>query len=203
MQQQGRIAEWNDDRGFGFITPLDGGPRVFAHVSEFPRDLRRPEVLDLVVYELGYDDRGRPRASQVAFLAPTATRTSRQTTAGGRVGVPATLAIASLAVAVLGSALVIGSHALMLLVGYLLLSTVAYFAYGMDKSAAQRGAFRTEESALHLLALVGGWPGALIAQRHFHHKTRKQPFRTVFWATVALNVTALIVGIAMLAQAPS
>ncbi len=203
MREQGRIAEWNDDRGFGFITPLNGGPRVFAHVSEFPSDLRRPEALDLVTYELGQDDRGRHRASRVTFLTPTAARASQQTLGGGRVDASVAVTIAVLTAVILMSALAIGSSALALLLGYLVVSTATYFAYAMDKSAAQRGAYRTQESALHLLAFAGGWPGALVAQQLFHHKTRKQPFRTIFWATVVLNVVMLVIIIGMLAVAPS
>jgi len=203
VREQGRIAEWNDDRGFGFITPLNGGPRVFAHVSEFPSDLRRPEALDLVTYELGQDDRGRHRASRVTFLTPTAARASQQTSGSGRVDASVAVTIAVLTVVILMSGLAIGSSALALLLGYLVVSTATYFAYAMDKSAAQRGAYRTQESALHLLAFAGGWPGALVAQQHFHHKTRKQPFRTIFWATVVLNVVMLVIIIGMLAVAPS
>ncbi len=48
MREQGRLTEWNDERGFGFIEPLGGGARVFAHISEFPKVLRRPMATDLV-----------------------------------------------------------------------------------------------------------------------------------------------------------
>ena len=75
---------------------------------------------------------------------------------------------------------------------YAVLSLVTFIAYGLDKSAARRGAWRTPEAELHLLALLGGWPGALIAQRFFRHKTRKQPFRTIFWGTVVVNSVALV-----------
>lgn len=71
MRQQGRLMEWNDDRGFGFVTPLGGGARVFAHVSEFPRDKRRPVAMDLVTYAVDHDERGRLRAKDVLFLTPT------------------------------------------------------------------------------------------------------------------------------------
>lgn len=71
MRHQGRLTEWNDDRGFGFITPLDGGPRVFVHVSEFPRDKRRPVAMDLVTFSMGKDQQGRPCAQEVLFLTPT------------------------------------------------------------------------------------------------------------------------------------
>lgn len=70
-------------------------------------------------------------------------------------------------------------------------SLLAFIAYAWDKSAARRNEWRTPENTLHLLALAGGWPGALLAQKIFRHKTQKQSFRTVFWLTVTLNGGAL------------
>jgi uncharacterized membrane protein YsdA (DUF1294 family) len=75
---------------------------------------------------------------------------------------------------------------------YLATSAASVIAYGVDKSAAQSGRWRTAESTLHVLALIGGWPGALVAQRMFHHKSRKASFQTLFLATVALNCGALL-----------
>lgn len=77
------------------------------------------------------------------------------------------------------------------LLGYAVLSALAYIAYGLDKRAARRGEWRTREATLHLLALLGGWPGALIAQRVFRHKTGKAPFQAVYWITVGLNCLGL------------
>jgi len=74
---------------------------------------------------------------------------------------------------------------------YAALSGVLFALYGWDKRASQRGEWRIPEWTLHLLALAGGWPGAIVAQQVFRHKTRKQPFRTVFWVTVALNCAGL------------
>ncbi len=70
-------------------------------------------------------------------------------------------------------------------------SLVAFAAYGIDKSAARRGAARISEQTLLLLGLVGGWPGALVAQQLFRHKTRKRSFRRAFWGTVGVNVLVL------------
>lgn len=80
-------------------------------------------------------------------------------------------------------------------VAYLLLvsvtSTASYAAYGFDKRrAGTPGARRVPERTLHLLALAGGWPGAMLAQRQFRHKTQKTRFRVVFWLTVVLHVLA-------------
>ena len=72
-----------------------------------------------------------------------------------------------------------------------LLSATTYLAYAVDKRAAERGRWRTPESTLHALELLGGWPGALIAQRVMRHKTRKASYRMGFWMAVVANCAAL------------
>lgn len=71
------------------------------------------------------------------------------------------------------------------------LSWTVLLAYGVDKSAARAGRARVSEQTLLTVGLIGGWPGALIAQRVFRHKTRKRAFRRVFCFTVFLNTAAL------------
>lgn len=71
------------------------------------------------------------------------------------------------------------------------LNLVTFFAYALDKSAAQRGAWRTPEQTLHLLALLGGWPAAWWAQQWLRHKSRKQAFRSAYWGTVLLHSAGL------------
>lgn len=78
---------------------------------------------------------------------------------------------------------------------YLTLSLLTFIAYAIDKSAAKRNKWRTKESTLHLLALMGGWPGALFAQNLLRHKSVKASFRNVFWITVVANLAVLGYGI--------
>ena len=73
---------------------------------------------------------------------------------------------------------------------YIVVSIITFTVYAIDKSAATKGTWRTSESTLHLLSLVGGWPGALVAQQKLRHKSRKRFFRFVYWMTVALNCAA-------------
>ena len=74
---------------------------------------------------------------------------------------------------------------------YVALSVIAFAAYGLDKRAARRARPRASEQTLLTLGLVGGWPGALVAQQIFRHKTRKRSFRSAFWRTVVWNIIAL------------
>lgn len=74
---------------------------------------------------------------------------------------------------------------------YGVMSLAALWAYRSDKRAAAEGRWRTPESTLHLIALCGGWPGALLAQRWFRHKSKKTEFQWLFWFTVFANVAVL------------
>ena len=78
-----------------------------------------------------------------------------------------------------------------LFIVYVVASVITFLAYAQDKSAAQHNRWRTKENTLHSLALVGGWPGALLAQKLLRHKSSKASFQRVFWATVVVNVVAV------------
>ena len=71
MQQQGRLTQWNDARGFGFITPLSKGPRIFVHISQFQQRNRRPCLNDLLTYTIDHDEQGRIRAKEVRYQKHT------------------------------------------------------------------------------------------------------------------------------------
>jgi uncharacterized membrane protein YsdA (DUF1294 family) len=80
---------------------------------------------------------------------------------------------------------------------YAAMSVLTAIAYGWDKLCAKRGWSRVPEMRLHLLSLFGGWPGALVAQQVFRHKSSKKSFRAVFFLTVVLN--CLVLGAAVYA----
>ena len=77
----------------------------------------------------------------------------------------------------------------------LAVSAATFLVYAADKSAAQRGRWRVSERTLHLWSLLGGWPGAFLAQRVLRHKTRKEEFLSGYRRTVAAQCDLLTLGV--------
>ncbi|WP_339688505.1 cold shock and DUF1294 domain-containing protein [Gimesia maris] len=182
MRSQGKITDWDDEKGFGFISSQNDDSSVFVHISAFSGSARRPQAGDPVSYETAHEENGKVRAENVRFSDQSLTRRLRSAPA------------VSFTVLFVGFLLVsVYFHRIswLVLAGYFVGSCITFIAYAWDKSAAQRGKWRTAESNLHVLALVGGWPGALAAQRLLRHKSSKQKFLVVYWLTVFLNVAAI------------
>lgn len=185
MRHQGKITRWKDDKGFGFVATNGKNEKAFVHIKAFADHGRRPAAGDLISYELILEQNGRFRADKVRFAGSAAVAPP-----SARSGVPATVFTAAFC-AFLLLAIFMGWLPIAFAGLYLVASVVALVAYAIDKSAAQSRQWRIKESHLHMLALIGGWPGALLAQKTLRHKSRKAQFQTVFWLTVLLNCCAL------------
>ncbi|MFA9287190.1 DUF1294 domain-containing protein [Comamonas sp. SY3] len=206
MLLEGTLQSWNDERGFGFIAPDGGGPQVFVHISAFQNTAARPQAGQRLSYVLDKPAGDRPRASRARVLGaavPPSTHPARPRAATTRARRQATSAARSGASGGAALLFIPALAALLLVLGlsfgptwraagwYLLASLVTFAWYAWDKAAAQQGHWRTPEKHLWLLGLLGGWPGALLAQRWLRHKSSKQEFLQVFWLTVVLNLVGL------------
>ncbi|AGH80893.1 cold-shock DNA-binding domain-containing protein [Psychromonas sp. CNPT3] len=183
MRSQGKILNWNDDKGFGFVVSNAGGVSAFVHIKSFQVNARRPVNGDVITYELVQGNDQRYQAKQVKFLND-AVNTRNKTSSVGTVftlmfylGLFLSVLIGKLPFIILGLSV--------------FMSLLTFIAYAFDKSAAQKGRWRTQENTLHLFSLLGGWPGAFAAQKKLHHKSSKQAFKRVYGITVVLNVGVL------------
>ena len=183
---KGVLQHWDDARGFGFIDTEDG-QSLFVHVSAFPVSPRRPLPGDEVYYKAGQNTQGKPVAVWANFAAMPGLHVLASLKPDRR---PRPWAAGAL-VLVLAALWLAGRLAAWVPAAYGLLSALLFLAYGRDKYAAQRQQWRTPESTLHVLAVLGGWPGAALAQYVFNHKSTKPAFRRYYWLSVVLNVAGL------------
>ena len=205
MRVKGTLTKWLDDKGFGFITPLAGGREVFVHINSFVSKGQRPEQGCVLTYELVKDKQGRLNAGNVTHqgerLIQSVNSTARhhphkQSVRNNRQSAKSFITFTLL----FSIGFIIGLFALVLFTplsfhffsGYLLLSLLTFIFYGFDKRAAQKGTWRTSELKLHILALIGGWPGAVFAQQTLRHKSKKLSFRVELWLTILLNVAIFV-----------
>jgi uncharacterized membrane protein YsdA (DUF1294 family)/cold shock CspA family protein len=211
MRFAGVLKSWQDERGFGFIAPEQGGQEIFVHIKACRFRGARPEVGQKVTFEVETQGavRGKPgkRAKNVelAQASPRApnhkhlpqhrtgphesgARRERSSSPGAaRWG-----GASYFAILIFGLLFLIAAVAwrLPLWVGglYAAVSAITFLVYGLDKAAARAGARRIPESTLLLLGLAGGWPGAMLAQQMLRHKSSKRSFRSAFWGSVVLNL---------------
>ena len=73
---------------------------------------------------------------------------------------------------------------------YLGASIVTFVAYAVDKKAAVTAGWRRVAGGFVAGARRRscGWPGAIVGQQVFRHKTVKSSFQVAFWLTVLLNL---------------
>ena len=181
---KGRLTQWDDAKGYGFITPDDDSPKLFVHIKAFGLRPQRPFIGERLSFSEGRDAQGKRRAVDVQSLEPRPAAAPRD---DGRV----LLLIPAFA------CLVLIVHLMWHLPNwfwgaYSAMSTATFIVYWLDKRASVRGGWRVAEGTLHWLSLACGWPGALLAQHLLRHKSAKQKFRRIYWLTVAVNIAGFV-----------
>ena len=186
--QHGILTEWNDERGFGFITPDSGGRKVFLHIKSLQSFARRPRIGELFFYKFAEDERGRPEA-----------RDAFQTILDEKRRIPffhnfCRTVAGFWPLAIIPAGVLIyktGSAVAGVVAAFVINSLLIVLFYWLDKHLAQDQCWRIPEKSLHIWELCCGWPGALYAQYAFKHKRKKTAFMVTFYCCIALNVTAL------------
>jgi uncharacterized membrane protein YsdA (DUF1294 family)/cold shock CspA family protein len=192
MRIEGTVKTWNDDRGFGFIEPLHGGQEIFVHIKAYVARSRRPEVGQRVAFEVEMTTDGKKRAKRVEAIKSVRPVTRVRKDNPAQWGTASYFAIPAFLVVFAVTAFVWTVPSWVAGV-YLAASFLCFAVYAIDKSAAAAERRRVSEDTLLGLGLVGGWPGAIVAQQVLRHKSSKASFRARFWATVIVNVLGFVV----------
>lgn len=206
MRFEGSLIQWNDERGFGWIKANGGDEKIFVHISAFvprpPAD-QRPQVGQMLEFSVGMD-KGKKRAEQVSWRGMQSKPHAAQNAPQQRNGRSAASAGGwhassrfSYGVVLIWLLLVLAytliwSSPQWLWPGYALMSVLTFALYSQDKWAAKHGRWRVAEKNLQTMALLGGWPGAVLGQQWLRHKSSKTEFQLQFWLLVFVHIAVML-----------
>ncbi len=185
MRIKGKVIKWQNEKGFGFIEPTNGMSEIFFHENFLLNPSRRPIIGDEVSFEIATNQEGEKRAKRIVF------RGERDPRGTDKIFDVLYSALSCIFLIGIGVLVFLKKLDPIILILYLLVSLVTFLLYWLDKIKATKDQRRTPEKKLHFCSLIGGWPGALIAQRILHHKSRKKSFQIEFYITVILNISAV------------
>jgi uncharacterized membrane protein YsdA (DUF1294 family)/cold shock CspA family protein len=198
MQLTGTVVFWRDDKGFGFVLCEQTGQKLFFHIRDNAKPDVRPHHGAALQFALAQDKQGRDIAAPWRLAATlTAPSAKLQHKVSGAAEIERANQIALLfRVSFLGAviiALLFGRLLYVLPLLYVEASLFTYWLYRADKEAAiARHGNRLAEESLQLFSLIGGWPGAYIAQQQLAHKRSKQSFRREFGFVILGNAVLVI-----------
>ncbi|MCP4351565.1 MAG: DUF1294 domain-containing protein [Desulfobacterales bacterium] len=174
-KEKGTLIRWNNDKGYGFIRSHNGNEDIFFHVKSLPHYQRRPKTDDILMFEVDIDENQRRYARYAKIKG---------------------LAWSPFTIFWMNSIFFFGVYVYFVfrqtlpfhpIAIYAGMSLITIQAYSRDKSAAQSGAWRIPEPGLHFFEMLGGWPGALLAQLYYRHKSRKISYQIFFWMIVVCH----------------
>lgn len=213
-RETGILEDWHDARGFGFIR-RPGGAKIYVHMKSIGKSTERPQLGDILTYEVSEGSGGRPVAINVLNSGPppqpkpaakqgakAQAAAPRPASAASRKVEPrgAEPGMLSISTRVAGAAviLVLLANNIMLerfppWVGllYLIAGIASFLFYQADKRAAEKREWREPERRLHLLDFTFGIVGGLLAQHVLRHKTYKPGFVTITALITSLHVLTL------------
>ncbi len=210
LKKQGKIIKWDDAKGFGFILPEESKKHIFVHIKSFANRNIRPSINQSVVYTVSKNKDGKQSAINVTRATDNllGNKTNKKNISlksisnnnsnyaidyksSHKINIAYMIFVLTFLSFLLYFS-INGKLPLYIIVFYGTISVITYFSYSVDKSKSITKEYRTSEKSLHLLSLIGGWMGAIIAQQRFRHKNKKISFQIVFWITVIFNISILI-----------
>lgn len=203
QKHHGTIANFDNERKFGFIQFDNKNRQIFFHVSRFKAG-RNPNIGEQVLFDIGQDKQGRPVAiniQEAQFVAQKQQERKqkqqaykayqeRQEQKHGQLNLLCGVSVVYLLI--LAIVLLMSGLSLKLLGVYFIMGIISFFMYYQDKIKAQNNEWRIPENTLHAIDVLGGWIGATFAHKLLNHKATKADFRVVFYITVALNIIGFL-----------
>lgn len=69
---KGKIVQWHDEKGYGFIQIEDGNRKIFCHISDFVQRQPRPQEGEAVSFDVVSNEQGKFAAKRIRYIGRTA-----------------------------------------------------------------------------------------------------------------------------------
>lgn len=171
MAIQGTISQWHGNRGYGYIMVDDQNTQIKFHLYDLDAFGQTPRISERVRFKLSKDQNGELRAVKVERTLI----------------LNFSFAVTIWFLTVLVASIILLDYPLLMGMLYVAMSALSYAVYAFDKHAMHENRWRVPTATYHLLSLLGGWPGAMLAQSILHHKYNDFGFKGLFWLTVLVN----------------
>lgn len=203
MRKSGTVVRWEEARGVGVIRGSDTPTDVIFRGRDFEGTPAQGLAVEYDEVVLGgrsvHATAIRVADAAMAAASPEGRRASARRPADAsrrpdrqrrRGATPVVIGIVAWFGALV-AATVAGRLAVPVLLALPLYNLFVFFLYWHNRHARSRGATHIPEDALHVLAALGGWPGAWLAQRLLRYQPATAWFHRAFWIAVGVNVAWL------------
>ncbi|BDT67932.1 hypothetical protein os1_21110 [Comamonadaceae bacterium OS-1] len=193
MKKKGKIHHWNTSRGMGSIRSSQTGYDVLFRIKDY-RGSTLPREGETVWFDEVSSVHTKPHAIGVSTVSGNAdVHSTRPRHYIGRRSNARPFVLLLFLWVVLG-VWGVWSYRLpvWLVAAVLAVNLLTVLAYAKGLQTARNRSWRTPEPVLHLLSLLGGWPGAGLAQAVMRYRSQKPSFGTLYWCTVGLHLALLL-----------
>jgi uncharacterized membrane protein YsdA (DUF1294 family)/cold shock CspA family protein len=165
---QGYIIHFNEEKGYGFIGSDEYEENIFVHITQVKNadELSQGQAVEFSIE--------KTKKGLAAINVIAGKKRYSPYLIFGFIALLSTLAIFTY----------VSQHLQILISYFIAINTTTFVLYGYDKLISSGERLRVPELILQILALVGGSPAALMAQKFFRHKTIKGSFQIVYWIIV-------------------
>lgn len=195
-RERGKLEDWLDQRGFGFIRRPDGS-KLYVHMKSIGKSTERPKIGDNLEYTVSPGKDGRPVATDVVFVTapppppPPPLLDVHSHAPHTVLGIASRVFGAAVILALLSANIFMDRLPVWVAALYFIGGGASFMLYRNDKIAAIEHGWRRPEIRMHLVDLTFGVVGGLFAQHVFRHKTYKPSFVYITALITALHVLTL------------
>ena len=188
----GEIIQWQPEKSSGLVKVAQLDEPIIFHLHDVENPQISPQIGKKVTIQAVYD------AHALCWTATKITSEQRQQPMQKQQPISKKSAFSWQGVlfGLVATAvwlLVLAMTERWLIIPTIFMSVISFALFAIDKYKVRHQQWRIAESSLHLMDLLGGWCGGLLAMTALHHKIHKKSFLVIFTITVITHIAVICI----------